>query len=322
MSTQLGWMPKRVIVIGLGGIGTHLVQALTRFLSHLKDGPKEMLLVDGDTYSEGNLARQEVLGSDVGKNKAQTWAQALAMEYKNLQISAKAMYVGVKNIHDLPIEDAVTFLCVDNHPTRKDFNEHFIKTIKSGSLLSGGNEKEDGSVIHHLKVDGNDLTPPIATFHPEIQNPKGKNPADLSCEELAKIPGGEQVIWANKSAALIMGSVFNNIVSGNTTRVTQFGEWYFDIVSMKIMPKVRLVPGKEVVVSPAAVLPVAEEKPAKGKKGKGKSPKAKKLAVSAIEAVREEDPAPKFSPVGPDVGDLHGEDVPEEKIDTGKPGEQ
>ena len=56
-----------VILIGLGGTGSHLVEPLARLLSTLSHSP-ELVLVDGDVYSAGNRGRQRTGPGEVGMN--------------------------------------------------------------------------------------------------------------------------------------------------------------------------------------------------------------------------------------------------------------
>jgi hypothetical protein len=263
------WSPEKIVVVGMGGIGTHLIFSLLAYVRHKK---REVLLVDGDVYTEGNLDRQLVLNSDIGKQKATSWAQALAGEFKMLGISAKATYVGEKNIHELDFEKAAVFIGVDNFPA-KSLILKYAQKFKNVVMYCGGNELEDGSVITYLRENGEELLPHPFKFHPELENPKGKNPADLSCAELAKLESGHQVIWANAQAAVTMGTAFHNFMTGDRKRAAQFGEHFFDIRTGAVVPKMRLVPESEV-------------KPKGTKKAKAKGKRSKKEALPA--ATREE----------------------------------
>ena len=66
-----------VVIVGLGGIGSHLAEPLCRFLSTLSS-PPQVVLVDGDTYASDNRGRQRVGREEIGVNKAVAQARRLA----------------------------------------------------------------------------------------------------------------------------------------------------------------------------------------------------------------------------------------------------
>jgi hypothetical protein len=253
------FQPLRVILVGLGGIGSKLADELARFLMYTEKAPKEMVLVDGDTYSQSNLDRQSVLESDVGKPKAQVWSDSLAMEFHKVSFSAMCGYVVpddfrtqkdmsvVVPISRLQMEGAITILGVDNHKTRKLFSDHFQKFVQNGVLINGGNKTEgEGSIITAVRINGEQIMPAIDTFHPEIKEPKDKNPGELSCAELAKQEGGTQIIWANQMVAALIGNEVYGVVRGDWKNLRQRGEVYFDITANAAAPRARFVPGKEI----------------------------------------------------------------------------
>jgi len=261
------FQPVRLILVGLGGIGSKLADELARYMSYTDKAPKEMLLVDGDVYSQSNLDRQSVLESDVGKPKAQVWSDGLAQEFKKISFSAICGYIvpdsflpkedkdGTKvmtrivPVSKLQMESAITILAVDNHKTRKMFSDYFQSTVKNGVLINGGNsEGGDGSVITAVRMGGEQIMPAIDTFHPEIREPKDKNPGELSCAELAKIDGGTQVIWANQFVAALIGNEVYCVVQGEWEKLRARGEVYFDIMQNTASPRQRFVPGKEILM--------------------------------------------------------------------------
>lgn len=74
--------PITVCLVGCGGTGSHLAQALARIAAHLRARRDELRLVfvDGDTVEEKNVGRQLFTYADLGKNKA----QALAARFSSL----------------------------------------------------------------------------------------------------------------------------------------------------------------------------------------------------------------------------------------------
>lgn len=66
-----------IALVGCGGTGSHIAQALARLSSHCQDtnGPfVQLVFIDGDTVEQKNVGRQLFAASDIGKNKAQTLA--------------------------------------------------------------------------------------------------------------------------------------------------------------------------------------------------------------------------------------------------------
>ncbi len=74
---------KKVCVIGCGGLGGFVCNALARF------GVAALTLVDGDSYQAGNLNRQLFAREDsLGKKKTRVCAEALGKIDASLQVTA------------------------------------------------------------------------------------------------------------------------------------------------------------------------------------------------------------------------------------------
>lgn len=69
--------PVTVALVGCGGTGSHLAQALARIAVHVRAGgdPPRLIFIDGDTVEEKNVGRQLFTPADVGHNKAQVLAE-------------------------------------------------------------------------------------------------------------------------------------------------------------------------------------------------------------------------------------------------------
>ena len=227
-------MLERVIVIGQGGIGSYLTLALCRYLN-FTNYCKKVVLVDGDRYSRGNLERQNIKATDETKNKAQAQSEQLRTWFNTLTLVPVPEFVTVKNVSEIISEKTIVFLAVDNHATRKIVSDQ-CKRLQNVVLISGGNELIDGNVQVFLKRNGRSRNPPIEKFHPEIEFPKDRNPAEISCEELARMPGSEQIIFTNLMAACLMLNAFHTIVTENPLR---YSEVYFDIEQNKSLPRQR-----------------------------------------------------------------------------------
>jgi molybdopterin/thiamine biosynthesis adenylyltransferase len=228
-------MSEKIVIIGLGGIGSILLERMARYLNFARmaeDMNREILLVDGDSYEDKNLERQEF--RTMG-NKASVKADEIDMQYRNIKIDDYPAYINDANIADVIRERDTVFMCVDNHKTRMIVS-NYCSQLKEVTLISGGNEFFDGNVQIYVRRDGVDLTPDLCRYHPEIQNPDDKLPEEMSCEELAE--SDPQLYFTNLGVATIMCWAFYNVViQGDLER----SEVYFDMRQMTADAKIRLV---------------------------------------------------------------------------------
>lgn len=206
--------------IGIGGIGCALLPFLCRYLQYSGDKAR-ITLIDGDRFERGNAARQAFSGLG---NKAEVKAGELAREYEALAFRSKPDYVTEDNVARLIGEGEVVFLMVDNHASRHLVSRH-ASTLADLSLISGGNDYEDGNVQVYIRQGGLDLTPSLARYHPEIAAPQDRNPAAMSCEELMAA-GAPQLLFANLMVASLMLNAFYAIREGRLN----YSEVYLDIV--------------------------------------------------------------------------------------------
>jgi molybdopterin/thiamine biosynthesis adenylyltransferase len=206
--------------IGIGGIGCALLPFLCRYLQYSGE-PARVTLIDGDRFERGNAARQAFSGLG---NKAEVKAGELAREYEAVAFRSRPEYVTEDNVARLIGEGEVVFLMVDNHASRLLVSRH-VSTLVDLSLISGGNDYEDGNVQVYIRQAGLDLTPSLARYHPEIAAPQDRNPAALSCEELMAA-GAPQLLFANLMVASLMLNAFYALRQGGLN----YSEVYLDIV--------------------------------------------------------------------------------------------
>jgi len=221
-----------ISVIGLGGVGSILVERLCRFLNFSKDLTAELLLADGDDYEQKNYERQEF--TRIG-NKADIKATELEMKFDGLRFDVFDAFIDEKNIEEVIKEGDIVFLCVDNHKTRMIVS-NYCKELQDVTLISGGNDFVDGNVQIYIRKGGKDLTPDLCAYHPEIANPDDKLPQELSCEQLAN--SDPQLYFANLGVATLMCWSFYNVV---VREQYERSEVYFDLTSMTTDAKIRIV---------------------------------------------------------------------------------
>jgi molybdopterin/thiamine biosynthesis adenylyltransferase len=193
---------RKIKVIGSGGIGTHLIEPLGRYLSFVEDYC-EITIVDGDTFEERNRERQRFTGCS---NKAEETVRWLKDQFPKVHFRFVAEYVTEDNIITTVRENDVVFLCVDNHATRKLVSDR-CGEMDNVLLISGGNGKTDGDVLIYIRKHGKDSTPPL-TVLPEIANPEDKNPGNFTeedrqgCQEEAE--ANPQLLFTNLDIASSM----------------------------------------------------------------------------------------------------------------------
>lgn len=213
-------------VIGAGGIGTHLVGPLCRYLDNSQE-PWHVVVLDGDRYESRNASRQQFRRTG---NKAEVTVGELREQFSRIEIEAKPVFLTEDNVFVHVEEGDIVFACVDNHATRRLLSEH-CATLSDVTLISGGNTYADGNAQIYMRRADKDLTPPLTYLHPEIANPRDRNPSDMSCEELAQA-GSPQLIFTNLTAAALMLNAFWLV----TTTTPPYTEIYFDLKTGAVRP--------------------------------------------------------------------------------------
>ena len=190
---------KRVVVIGLGGIGSQLLPSLLHYLHARKfEGP--VVLMDGDLYEEKNLNRQLVPEDGLGMNKA----EALAIQFGNrlpLTFETLPFYLDEANVQ-VVVEEGDFVVCgVDNHYTRRLIDER-VRKMKDVTFVSGGNDLTDGNAQIVRKRKGKLLDPHLVDVHPEIG--AALEPPDFTPGCDAMINAAPQIINTNLMVASAM----------------------------------------------------------------------------------------------------------------------
>jgi molybdopterin/thiamine biosynthesis adenylyltransferase len=220
---------KRIKVVGLGGIGSHLVEPLAKYLEHT-DAIVEITLIDGDVYENKNRSRQRVpkLG-----NKASVTVENLRPQFAKVTLTAVPEYVTEDNALQTIREKDVVFLCVDNHATRKVVSDR-CKELDDVVLISGGNDLTDGNVIYYRRTDGEDVTRAPTELFQEIAAPEDFVPGTAGsqgCER--QMESSPQLLCTNLAAASHMLNLYYGHEQGTVEGVEQV---YFDIRTHRSRP--------------------------------------------------------------------------------------
>ncbi len=203
------WLAEgRIVVIGLGGIGSILARYLVLFLASLPDEFR-VLLADGDSFEPDNTYRMDVPGY---QNKAVAMDMELSERFgrEGLVIRSKAKYLSPGNTDDLIREGDFVLLCVDNHATRKLASDR-LSELDNGAIVSAGNDGVGdgergtyGNLQIYARQNGETIAGgPFDMFHPEIAEPEDVFPDEMDCMELAA-QGAPQLLPMNLAMASAM----------------------------------------------------------------------------------------------------------------------
>lgn len=196
-------MKRPYILIGAGGTGSILFPLLFRYLATYhrnRDDDYTLTVIDGKTVSASKLGRQLFAGRFAGNPKASALIEQYDADPK--VVIAVPQYLGANNIGGIR-EDSVVLIAADNFPVRMRIQER-AQQLKNVTIINGGNEMTDGSLQLYVRRNGDDITPPMSQGHPELLINDERDPATLSCEQIAELPSGEQTIVANAMSATAM----------------------------------------------------------------------------------------------------------------------
>jgi molybdopterin/thiamine biosynthesis adenylyltransferase len=232
-----------VRIVGLGGVGGIAARYGAMFLASL-NAPCRMVLIDGDRFEPSNATRMfftshgnkaAVVRADLRERFAESAMTLLAVE----------QYITPQNIENVLGPGGageIILLAVDNHATRKLVAE-YCHELRDICLISAGNdgvgaEGSSGKTLNgtygscqiYVRRGGEDRSPALTKFHPEIATPADKLPTDRGCTELiASVP---QILFANLAAASAMLNATWLYLCGRL----EYAELNFDIALGRMAP--------------------------------------------------------------------------------------
>lgn len=211
------------LIVGAGGIGSHLAEPLARLLLYHDDGEQHMTIVDGDSYEEKNSQRQMFPWDAMGRNKAAVLADRVneaadltnadAVEgYINSDVDAAGLMMKrYKGIGDSAL---LVVLAVDNDATRRLFYDGIEQLPKDHPdivIIDAGNDLETATVSTSFwKERKSRLVSPVQKYE-NLRNPKDRVPGG-GC--MAQAPSTPQLMVANMSAALMVMLVVQALLDG------------------------------------------------------------------------------------------------------------
>lgn len=205
-------MADRCWVIGVGGIGTWVLPAIIKEARFNEAFPKHIILVDGDKVDDGNFKRQDFDASALNTFKAEAKLEDIKhlIDGTGVEVDSICEYIDDAWVEEHFEDGDMILCCVDNHPTRRVLQDK-ASDMNNVIFISAGNEKTTGNVQTFLKENGTIKSPSIYEAHPEIEeSDDAHNPANMSCEQRAALPGGIQIFTINFfMAAVILMHIYS-----------------------------------------------------------------------------------------------------------------
>src|SRR5262249_6226658 len=147
----------------------------------------------------------------------------------------------------------IVILAVDNHATRKIVNDHCAAKLEDVCLISGGNDGVGqgragrtsrgtyGNCQVYLRCGGQEVSPSLTRYHPEIQNPAHHLPTEVGCAEL--VTSVPQILFTNLATA----SAILNALWLYLCGALHYSELSFDIADGLMRPSALPGPRSELL---------------------------------------------------------------------------
>ena len=224
---------KHFAIVGAGGIGHYIAPLLARFLGYHHPGAT-LTIIDGDVIEDRNLSRC-FSGDDLGEPKAEILAEVCAEMTPEDALDIRFIDEYIKpdtyeRFHRSWLKDGITiFGCVDNNKSRY-YLEEKVSELNNAILINGGNDLDSGQAQMYVRKDGEDLTPPISHFAPEILSegdPYNIFPGEEDCSK--EYEARPQLSLANAGVAMVMLQLFYSQCVDSTPKAESFNEALFSL---------------------------------------------------------------------------------------------
>ena len=181
---------SKVIVFGIGGVGSFVVEALTRA------GVGNLVLVDNDTVCISNLNRQiHATTKTVDMVKVEAMKERIKLINPECKVEAKQVFVTAENIPDL-ITDDIDYVvdAIDTVTSKLALAEYCYKNeIKIMSSMGTGN-KLDPTMFQVSDVYKTKVCPLAKVMRYELRKRGVKNLKVVYSEEKPMKPKDEDVV--------------------------------------------------------------------------------------------------------------------------------
>jgi molybdopterin/thiamine biosynthesis adenylyltransferase len=219
------WFPKRVVIIGCGGIGSNLWDLIAHQTyyaaklskqGNLRPYVDNFLLVDADSVELKNLFRQSFFSKHIGMGKAEALVDKYSNQLSDFDITINSKREWLSESSLFLCERDLILLGVDNNASRKVLND-MISPIRENKFkniiaVNGGNSDTLATVQLMVKTMGDIKTATFEHMHPEITAPQDYHPRDVECTSAAGMAEDPQLFRANVRAAEIMFNIFQNCI--------------------------------------------------------------------------------------------------------------
>lgn len=232
-----------LVLIGCGGTGGNLIPMLTRLMYSFINSKYyrksiQLTLVDGDVVEEKNLFRQPFIKQDVGRNKAQIFAERYGGAF-GLEVAYMPQYIHNRKeiLNCMNKWDALDIIigCVDNDETREIIYQAY-KNLRTGIWIDSGNEKTSGQVIMGVKKDHTTVLPCVVDIFPEVLEKRTVlfNPDGCSRALPEDVRKQSQNLVTNATAAVTILNFLSNIFLGENIKTHMVN---FNTQSVHVKPE-------------------------------------------------------------------------------------
>lgn len=189
----------RVLVIGCGGSGSEMIDALVRF-HHSARGighaGLELTVQDGDSVSATNVGRARFLPSDVGLNKAELLARRYGQLF-GMPIRAISHACTKRGIRQLSEFFDLAITCVDKASFRVQVADYWCNRPTQTTWLDLGNGSYTGQVVlGSLGLSSTPRLPNSVQLFPSVRTASDDDAPSCSMEEALK----SQSLFVNRFA--------------------------------------------------------------------------------------------------------------------------
>ncbi len=229
---------ERVLLIGCGGTGGILAEHLARMIAGFRI-EVELVLQDGDTVEEPNIARQNFLQYEVGANKAEAIALRLAGQF--------GMPITARPRHFEPNEAMIALRtlaisCTDTLKSRRTIADRLGRTAL---WIDAGNELDHGQAVigtthepaalrrafwRFAKDAHATALPDIAALNPKILTAR-RTKAKAGC---ADQPFAQQGFGVNAAAAIAAATLAKQVL---VDRDVTLAGLYFNVAAGRCLPR-------------------------------------------------------------------------------------
>lgn len=232
--------PKNIVVLGCGGTGSWFApklvkmvnDALRKGLINVGGSKMEIVFIDGDDIEDKNLIRQNFIGADVGKNKAEVLASRYGgqfdsagvrctyidkyvnnRKFRKLDSELEDRFIDFAQLNSIvgPRKNVLYINLIDNAITRKIVHLTAIENSRA-TVIDVANNEYNGQLTSSLYSKGGHLLGSNhGWFYNSVSEQLGSNDdvSVFSCAD-ADADAVDQLFNANDMAATVLGNYINN----------------------------------------------------------------------------------------------------------------